>query len=102
MTRSDLVEVLEQEQTQLGERDIEFAAKTMLKRMSEALASGERIEIRGFGSFTLHFREPRIGRNPKTGESVALPGRYIPHFKPGKELRERVNVAVARQIRPRR
>ena len=66
----------------------------MLERMSEALASGERIEIRGFGSFTLHFREPRIGRNPKTGESVALPGRYAPHFKPGKELRERVNVAI--------
>ena len=95
MTRSDLVEVLEQEQNQLSERDVELAVKTMLERMSEALASGERIEIRGFGSFTLHFREPRIGRNPKTGESVALPGRYAPHFKPGKELRERVNVAVA-------
>ena len=94
MTRSDLVEVLEQEQNQLSERDIELAVKTMLERMSEALASGERIEIRGFGSFTLHFREPRIGRNPKTGESVALPGRYAPHFKPGKELRERVNVAT--------
>jgi len=95
MTRSDLVEVLEQEQNQLSERDVELAVKTMLERMSEALASGKRIEIRGFGSFTLHFREPRIGRNPKTGESVALPGRYAPHFKPGKELRERVNVAVA-------
>ena len=95
MTRSDLVEVLEQEQNQLSARDVELAVKTMLERMSEALAAGERIEIRGFGSFTLHFREPRIGRNPKTGESVALPGRYAPHFKPGKELRERVNVAVA-------
>ena len=95
MTRSDLVGVLEQEQNQLSERDVELAVKTMLERMSEALASGERIEIRGFGSFTLHFREPRIGRNPKTGQSVALPGRYAPHFKPGKELRERVNVAVA-------
>lgn len=94
MTRSDLVEVLEQEQNQLSERDVELAVKTMLERMSEALASGKRIEIRGFGSFTLHFREPRIGRNPKTGESVALPGRYAPHFKPGKALRERVNVAV--------
>ena len=94
MTRSDLVEVLEQEQNQLSERDVELAVKTMLERMSEALASGERIEIRGFGSFTLHFREPRIGRNPKTGESVALPGRYAPHFKPGKALRERVNVAT--------
>ena len=94
MTRSDLVEVLEQEQNQLSARDVELAVKTMLERMSEALASGERIEIRGFGSFTLHFREPRIGRNPKTGQSVALPGRYAPHFKPGKELRERVNVAT--------
>ena len=94
MTRSDLVEVLEQEQNQLSEGDVELAVKIILEHMSEALASGERIEIRGFGSFTLHFRKPRIGRNPKTGEPVALPGRYAPHFKPGKELRERVNVAV--------
>jgi integration host factor subunit beta len=94
MTRSDLAEVPEKEHNQLSERDIELAVKSMLERMSKALASGERIEIRGFGSFTLHFREPRMGRNPKTGESVALPGRYAPHFKPGKELRERVNVAV--------
>ena len=93
MTRSDLVEVLEQEQNQLSEGDVELAVKSMLERMSVALASGERIEIRGFGSFTLHYREPRIGRNPKTGEPVALPGRYVPHFKAGKELRERVNVA---------
>jgi integration host factor subunit beta len=94
MTRSDLVEVLEQEQNQLSEGDVELAVKSMLERMSVALASGERIEIRGFGSFTLHYREPRIGRNPKTGEPVALPGRYVPHFKAGKELRERVNVAA--------
>ena len=57
----------------------------------DALARGERIEIRGFGSFSLHYRAPRIGRNPKTGEQVALAGKYVPHFKPGKELRERVN-----------
>jgi integration host factor subunit beta len=94
MTRSDLVEVLEQEQNQLSEGDVELAVKSMLERMSVALASGERIEIRGFGSFTLHYREPRIGRNPKTGEPVALPGRDVPHFKAGKELRERVNVAA--------
>jgi len=94
MTRSDLVEVLEQEQNQLSERDVELAVKSMLEHMSEALASGERIEIRGFGSFTLRFREPRIGRNPKTGQPVALPGRYVPHFKPGKELRERANGAA--------
>ena len=63
--------------------------------MGDALADGERIEIRGFGSFSLHFRPPRIGRNPKTGDSVALPGKHVPHFKPGKELRERVNQASA-------
>lgn len=94
MTRSDLTKILAQEQKQLSERDVELAVKSMLERISNALASGERIEIRGFGSFSLHYREPRIGRNPKTGESVALPGRYAPHFKPGKELRERVNVAT--------
>jgi len=58
--------------------------------MSGALASGERIEIRGFGSFSLNYRPPRTGRNPKTGDAVALSGKYVPHFKPGKELRERV------------
>jgi integration host factor subunit beta len=63
--------------------------------MSSALTQGERIEIRGFGSFSLHFRPPRLGRNPKTGESVALPGKYVPHFKPGKELRDRVNARNA-------
>ena len=59
--------------------------------MGGALASGERIEIRGFGSFSLHYRPPRRGRNPKTGDSVALPGKHVPHFKPGKELREKVS-----------
>ena len=71
--------------------DVDLAVKTLLEQMSGALSGGERIEIRGFGSFSLHFRPPRIGRNPKTGESVALPGKHVPHFKPGKELRERVN-----------
>ena len=67
--------------------------KTVLEQMSLALAEGERIEIRGFGSFSLHFRAPRVGRNPKTGDSVVLSGKYVPHFKPGKELRERVDVS---------
>ena len=67
----------------------------ILDHMSDALARGERIEIRGFGSFSLHYRAPRVGRNPKTGEPVSLPGKYVPHFKPGKELRERVNPEVA-------
>ena len=63
--------------------------------MSDALSSGDRIEIRGFGSFSLHYREPRLGRNPKTGDSVDLNGKYVPHFKPGKELRERVNKGLS-------
>ncbi|MEY8198219.1 MAG: integration host factor subunit beta, partial [Colwellia sp.] len=71
--------------------DIELAVKTILDTMSQALSQGDRIEIRGFGSFSLHFRSPRLGRNPKTGESVQLRGKYVPHFKPGKELREQVN-----------
>lgn len=95
MTRTDLIAVLAREQSQLGERDVELAVKSMLERMSDALAEGTRIEIRGFGSFCLHFREPRIGRNPKTGEPVAVTGRHVPHFKPGKELRERVNMVAA-------
>ena len=65
--------------------------KHLLDLMGNSLAAGERIEIRGFGSFSLHYRPPRMGRNPKTGEAVALSGKHVPHFKPGKELRERVN-----------
>lgn len=91
MTKSELIDVISKEQGHLAYRDIELAVKCILEQMSQALASGERIEIRGFGSFSLHFRPPRQGRNPKTGESVALSGKYVPHFKPGKELRERVN-----------
>lgn len=91
MTKSELIEVLAYKNSNLPFRDVELAIKTLLEHMSEALASGERIEIRGFGSFSLHYRPPRIGRNPKTGEAVALTGKYVPHFKPGKELRNRVN-----------
>lgn len=91
MTKSELIEVLAQKQPQLAYRDIELAVKTILEYMSSSLSSGERIEIRGFGSFSLHFRPARSGRNPKSGEPVSLPAKYVPHFKPGKELRERVN-----------
>ena len=70
---------------------MDLAVKALLEMMGGALSAGERIEIRGFGSFSLHYRPPRLGRNPKTGESVALPGKHVPHFKPGKELRERVS-----------
>lgn len=91
MTKSELIELISVKQQHLVYRDVELAVKTLLEHMSEALSSGERIEIRGFGSFSLHHRPPRIGRNPKTGEPVALPGKHVPHFKPGKQLRHRVN-----------
>lgn len=95
MNKSDLIDLLATEQNQLNGQDVEYAVKAMLQQMSETLASGERIEIRGFGSFTLHSRPSRIGRNPRTGEVVAVPARHVPHFKPGKELRERVNAVIA-------
>lgn len=91
MTKSELIDILSRKQQQLAYKDVELAVKTMLESMANALATGERIEIRGFGSFSLHYRPPRMGRNPKTGESVALSSKYVPHFKPGKELRDRVN-----------
>ena len=91
LTKSELIERVAQRQSQLSQKDVELAVKTMLEEMSQALATGGRIEIRGFGSFSLHYRAPRLGRNPKTGEAVDLTGKYVPHFKPGKELRDRVN-----------
>ncbi|MDP1708017.1 MAG: integration host factor subunit beta [Gammaproteobacteria bacterium] len=94
MTKSELIDILSAKQTHLAYKDIELAVKTMLDHMGQALSSGERIEIRGFGSFSLHYRPPRMGRNPKTGEQVPLSGKYAPHFKPGKELRERVNNGI--------
>ena len=94
MTKSELIESLVRKQSQLGYRDVELAVKTMLEHMGQTLATGARIEIRGFGSFSLHYRPPRVGRNPKSGDPVSLPAKYVPHFKPGKELRERVNLGV--------
>jgi integration host factor subunit beta len=91
MTKSELIERITDRHPDLSSKDIELAVKTILDTMSQALSQGDRIEIRGFGSFSLHFRNPRVGRNPKTGESVSLRGKYVPHFKPGKELREQVN-----------
>jgi len=93
MTKSELIDELATEQGHLAYRDVELAVKCILEHMSHSLSSGERIEVRGFGSFSLHYRPPRIGRNPKTGDSVALSGKHVPHFKPGKELRDRVNDA---------
>ncbi len=94
MTKSELIELIAAKQAQLSSKDVELAVKTVLEHMSSTLECGERIEIRGFGSFSLHYREPRRGRNPKTGDTVELTGKYVPHFKPGKELRERVNLGL--------
>ncbi|GIX21265.1 MAG: integration host factor subunit beta [Gammaproteobacteria bacterium] len=91
MTKTELIDVLARKQSHLAYKDVELAVKRLLDRMSDELAGGGRIEIRGFGSFSVHYRPPRLGRNPKTGETVPLPGRFVPHFKPGKALRERVN-----------
>ena len=91
MTKSELIEILSSRQAHLKADDVDLAVKALLEMMGSSLSGGERIEIRGFGSFSLHFRPPRLGRNPKTGDSVALPGKHVPHFKPGKELRERVS-----------
>ncbi len=95
MTKSELIQALVEQLKHLEQADVELAVKQVLERMGSTLAEGGRIEIRGFGSFSLHYRPPRVGRNPKTGEAVALPGKYVPHFKPGKELRERVNASDA-------
>lgn len=91
MTKSELIEKIAISQDQLPPRDVEQAVRMILERMANALVSKKRIEIRGFGSFSLHYRAPRTGRNPKTGGSVTLSGKYVPHFKPGKDLRDRVN-----------
>ena len=94
MTKSELIEILSQRQLHLKADDVDLAVKSLLEMMGGALSSGDRIEIRGFGSFSVHYRPPRTGRNPKTGDAVALPGKHVPHFKPGKELRERVTGVV--------
>ena len=91
MTKSELIESIARKQKHLPAKDVELAVKHVLELLSESLANGERIEIRGFGSFSLHYRPPRMGRNPKTGNAVALAGKHVPHFKPGKDLRARVN-----------
>ncbi len=96
MTKSELIERLISRHEQLSVKDVELAVKTMLDHMTEALSGGERIEIRGFGSFSLHYRAPRVGRNPKTGQAVELDAKFVPHFKPGKDLRDQVNESLKR------
>ena len=95
MTRSNLVEELASRFSQLTHRDTEYAVKSILDAMSDALVRGHRIEIRGFGSFSINRRSPRMGRNPRSGESVAIPEKRVPHFKPGKALREAVDARTA-------
>ncbi len=90
MTKSELIEKLATDFPHIQVKDVESAVKEILEQMAGSLAANERIEIRGLGSFSLHFRAPRVGRNPKTGDKVELDGKYVPHFKPGKELRDRV------------
>ena len=91
MTKSDLIDIIAQKQSSLmSYKEIESAVKILIDQIAQSLENGERVEIRGFGSFSLHYRPPRIGRNPKTGASVHLNAKYVPHFKAGKLLRERV------------
>lgn len=91
MTRSDLIARLAERFPQLVAKDADFAVKMMIDALTESLARGDRIEIRGFGSFSLNYRPSRLGRNPKSGEKVQVPEKHVPHFKAGKELRERVD-----------
>lgn len=91
MTKSELIELIARKQTQFSQKDVEIAVNQILDAMIDTLSQGERIEIRGFGSFSLHHRKARVGRNPKTGATVELDDKRVPHFKPGKALRERVD-----------
>jgi integration host factor subunit beta len=93
MTKSQLIATLAARHTQLVAKDAELAVKMILDAMAQSLSDGHRIEIRGFGSFALNYRPPRVGRNPKSGEKVHVPAQHVPHFKAGKELRERVDVS---------
>lgn len=91
MTKSELIELIARKQVQFSQKDVELAVNQIVDSMIDTLSQGSRIEIRGFGSFSLHHRKARVGRNPKTGETVELADKRVPHFKPGKALRERVN-----------
>ncbi len=93
MNRSNLIANLAHKHIQLTVADVDVSVKTMLDAMSNKLAEGGRVEIRGFGSFSVHSRPSKLGRNPRTGESVLIPETHVPHFKPGLELKERVNLS---------
>lgn len=92
MTKSELIEAISERNPSIALKSVENAVKEILEQMSDTMEKGKRIEIRGFGSFSLHFRQPRLGRNPKTGESVKLEAKCVPHFKAGKDLKERVDI----------
>ena len=96
MTKSELIDRLAARMDHLTHRDVDLAVRSMLERMSRSLAEGERIEVRGFGSFSLRFRPSRMGRNPRTGAAVPLPDKHVVHFKPGRALRERVDRGAGR------
>ena len=91
ITKSDLIEKILTKIPQLSSKDVELSVKTLIDKVIDSLAKGDRTEVRGFGSFSVHYRKPRIGRNPKTGDSVSLPGKNAAHFKPGKVLRNKIN-----------
>jgi integration host factor subunit beta len=96
MTRSDLIQKLADKYPSLLLKDVDLSVKLILDAMSSQLVKGGRIEVRGFGSFSLNYRPPRVGRNPKSGAKVAVPEKHVPHFKPGKELREMVDYPESR------
>lgn len=98
MVKSELINTLGTRLQNLPGKDIEISINQILEEMSNALSRGDRIEIRGFGSFCLHYRPPRNAHNPKTGEKVATIAKYTPHFKPGKEMRERVNATYGKPV----
>lgn len=98
MTRSELIRIVSAKQNQLSDKQVEWAIKCIFDLMAESLGNGQRIEIRGFGSFSVRYRPPRTARNPKTGEYVQKEGKYSLHFKPGKEMRDRVNAYFEQNI----
>ena len=98
MTKSDLIERVAVKVPHISKKDTETVVNTIFDCMTESLRKGDRIEIRGFGSFGLNYRPPRVGRNPKTGEKVQVPRKYVPHFKAGKELKERIEAKRKQEV----
>ena len=91
MIKSELIQKITERNPHLYQRDVERIVGTILDEIVRAMANGNRVELRGFGAFSVKYREPRVARNPRTGEKVEVPGKKVPFFKAGKELRERLN-----------